>query len=54
MEPSIMADSNGTYSVAIGEWVLIARATLEQARALVRDIRIVKHGEGKVSHGRTC
>lgn len=50
MEPTIVADSTGTYSVAIGEWLLVVRATLDQARAIVRDIRIIKHGERMVDH----
>lgn len=49
MEPNIVADRDGTYSVAIGEWILIVRATLDQARAIVRDIRIVQH-EGRRDH----
>lgn len=50
MEPRIIADSSGTYSVAVGEWLLVVSATLDQARAIVRDIRVVRHTERKVDH----
>ena len=52
MEPSILINSKGLFDVAIGEWVLVSNATLDQARRIVRDIRIVDYSERKVSHAK--
>ena len=52
MEPLIVSNAKGLFDVAIGEWILVSNATLEQARRIVRDIRIVDYSEGRVERAK--
>ena len=50
MEPLIISNAKGLFDVALGEWILISNATLDQARKIVRDIRIVDYSGKEVNH----